>query len=80
VGSNPALLGEYPALARLLGASKVVAKRATATKKKNAKDAATAAATPGGASSTASPATPANGGATTAPATAAPARIVTVQG
>jgi hypothetical protein len=73
--ASPAMLGEYPALARLLGAQKVAAKRAVSTrKKKAAAKAATAAA-----SATAAAA------AVTAPAAtegapAAPARVVTVQG
>ena len=35
-GHDPTLLSRYPALARLLGASKVIAKRAAATRKRNA--------------------------------------------
>ena len=70
--SNPALLNQYPAIARMLAAKKVVAKRAVSTKAKNKKAvqaAATAAAPPATAQPASEPAAP-----------AAPARIVTVQG
>ncbi|HEY3819076.1 MAG TPA: hypothetical protein VGL81_18025 [Polyangiaceae bacterium] len=71
--ANPALLSQYPAIARLLGARQVVGKRAAAArakKKANAQTATAAAPTPAAAASD-------------APATAAapaPTRVVTVQG
>jgi len=72
--ANPSLLKQFPALGRLLGAQKVVAKRAASTKKKNA---ATAAAT----AATTATAAPAQTVTVTAPAAAAtPARVVTVTG
>ena len=70
--SNPALLSKYPALARMLGAQKVVAKRAVSARVKNQTPAAAAAL----AAATAPAATP-----PVAPAApAVPARVVTVQG
>jgi hypothetical protein len=76
--ANSSLLSDYPALARLLGASKVVAKRAVATRAKN-KAAATA---PADTAAPAQPsATPGANGANGAQAPApAPARVVTVTG
>jgi len=70
--SSPALLSQYPALARMLGAQKVVAKRAASTRVKNQK---AKAATPAPAAATPAAATQA-----TADATAAATRVVTVQG
>jgi hypothetical protein len=91
--ANPALVGEYPGLARLLGAKGLVAKRAAVSRAKNKKTEAPAAAAGSGAGSTptatapqagsqapagaSAPAAGAAGGAT--PATAGPTRIVTVQ-
>src|ERR1700722_15245761 len=69
--ASPSMLSQYPALTRLLGAQKVVAKRAVSTKKKNA--AAASAATTTAATAAAAPAV-----ATAAPET--PPRVVTVQG
>jgi hypothetical protein len=74
--ANPALLSSYPALARLLGASTVVAKRAVATKKKNAKNAAAASAA---AAAQPGPTPVAGAAGAAAPVPAAP-RVVTVQG
>jgi hypothetical protein len=76
--ASPALLSSYPALARLLGASKVVAKRGVATKKKNAATTAAAA----GAAASAPPAATPDAGAGNGAAAANPAapRVVTVQG
>jgi len=72
--ANPAMLKQYPALQRLLGAQKVVAKKAVSTKKKNK---ATAAANAAAAAS----ATPATAPAVTAaPDATTPARVVTVSG
>jgi len=70
--ANPALLSQYPALARLLGARKVVAKRAASSRAKN-KAVAAKAATAASASAAPAP-SPA---ATPAPV---PPRVVTVQG
>ena len=70
--SNPALLSQYPALARMLAAKQVVAKRASSTKAKNKKAAATAAQTAAAAPAPAQPAT--------TEASPAPTRVVTVQG
>lgn len=75
--ANPALLTGYPALARLLGASQVVAKRAVATKKRAKAAAATAAASAGTADAQATQGAAAYGAA--APA-ATPTRVVTVTG
>jgi hypothetical protein len=73
--ANPSMATQYPALTRLLGAQKVVAKRAASTKKKNA-----AAVTAAAAVSTA--AAPAATGTTSDAGTAgaALARTVTVTG
>jgi hypothetical protein len=78
--SNPALLNMYPALARMLGAAKVVAKRGVSTraKKKKAGAASTSAATTAGSSGT--PATDAGQAAGPTEASPAPQRVVTVQG
>jgi len=70
--ANPALLSQYPALARLLGARKVVGKRAASSRAKNKADAAKAAA--------AASASPPPAPAPAATPTPAPARVVTVQG
>ncbi len=68
--ASPSMLSAYPALTRLLGAQKVVAKRAVATRKKNAAAASAAPAT-----------TPAAAPAPAATdASATPARVVTVTG
>jgi hypothetical protein len=75
--ANPALLTGYPALARLLGASQLVAKRALATKKRTKAAAATAAASEGTAAAQATQGAGANGAAASA---AAPPRVVTVTG
>lgn len=85
--ANPALLSQYPALARLLGAQKVVAKRAAATRVRN-KKAAAKVATPAAtsaqpaAAATTSPAAgeAAAAGATNGAAAAPAARVVTVTG
>ena len=82
--TNPALLKQYPALQRLLGAQKVVAKKAVTTKaNKKAAAASTAAAASaqvalGGAAATAA-AVPAGAQIASAPA-ATPVRVVTVSG
>jgi hypothetical protein len=74
--ASPSMSSQYPALNRLLGAQKVVAKRAVSTKKKNA---AANAATAAAATATAAPAaTPTVAAASDASTT--PARVVTVQG
>ena len=71
--SNPALLSQYPALARMLGAQKVVAKRAVSTRVKKQKEDAAAAL----AAATVQPAaTPVAAAAPVTP----PTRAVTVQG
>ena len=70
--SNPALLNQYPAIARMLAAKKVASKRAVSTRAKN-KKAAQAASAQAAAPATAQPA-----GEPAAPAV--PARVVTVQG
>jgi hypothetical protein len=71
--TNPALLNQYPALARMLGAKKVAAKRGTVTRAKNKKaEAAKAAAA--AAAAQAAPQAPAE------PTSPAPTRVVTVQG
>ncbi len=70
--SNPSLLNQYPALARMLGAQQLVAKRATSTRAKNKKAAQTAA--------TATPAPAAPQAATGPAAPTATPRVVTVQG
>jgi hypothetical protein len=72
--ANPALLSQYPAVARLLGARKAVGKRAAAARAKNKANAATNAA-----DTAATPAPNAGSGAPATPA-APPTRIVTVQG
>lgn len=78
--ANPGLLSQFPSLARLLGASKVVSKRAVATRTKNKKTAATAAADAAAAAAQPAATSPAgNGNGAAAPAPAA-ARIVTMQG
>jgi len=59
--ANPAMLGQYPSLARLLGAAQVVAKRAVSTKAKAKKATATANAAAAAAAS-------ASGSGTTTPA------------
>jgi hypothetical protein len=77
--SNPALLSMYPALARMLGAAKVVGKRAASTRAKKKK--ANAAATPATNSAmsapdaTGQPQQPSQAG-----TNATPPRVVTVQG
>jgi hypothetical protein len=75
VTASPSMASQYPALMRLLGAQKVVAKRAASTKKKNA-----AAVTAAAASTTAT--TPAATGTTSDAGTAgaAASRTVTVTG
>lgn len=81
--ANPALLSQYPGLARLLGASTVVAKRAVATKKRNQAAATGDAADAGAAGATSAPAagtTGANGANEAAAPAAAATRVVTVQG
>ena len=91
--ANPALLRQYPALSRLLGAQTVVAKRAASTRKKNA---AAAAAAPAAGAAAAGTGTAATGAAAAAAPVAAasapvvgavtgltattPARVVTVSG
>jgi hypothetical protein len=86
--ANPALLSQYPAIARMLGAKEIVAKRAAVTRAKNKKDKATEAANAAAAAPAPSPAAApagngangtngANGAAAPAPA---PTRVVTVQG
>jgi len=78
--ANPSMLGQYPSLARLLGAQKVVAKRAVSTKAKKTKATNTANA------ATAASVTPAPAAAGTTPAAGtagaalAAARTVTVTG
>jgi hypothetical protein len=69
--ASPAMLSQYPALTRLLGAQAVVAKRGAATKKRNA---AAASAVPAAATTASSVGAPAEAG------TATPARVVTVTG
>jgi hypothetical protein len=83
--ANPALLSQYPAIARLLGAQAVVAKRAAASRAKTKKAAATSAAeaeaTAEATPTPAAAAAPAAGqasGAAAAPVAAA--RVVTVTG
>jgi hypothetical protein len=86
--ANPALLSQYPALARLLGAKAVVAKRAASSRKRNqaaaqtanARTGAAASATPAPAPATAATPQPAPVSATAAAAPATAARVVTVQG
>ena len=73
--SNPALLNQYPAIARMLAAKKVVSKRATSTRTKGKKTKQAEAVATAVAAATAAAAAPV----TAAPA-AAPARVVTVQG
>jgi hypothetical protein len=78
--ANPGLLKQYPALQRLLGAQKAVAKKAVATKKNN--KAADAAAATEAAATAAPAAAPVVVAAAAAPAaaTTTPARVVTVTG
>jgi hypothetical protein len=91
--ANPALLSQYPGIARLLGAKSIVAKRAAASRAKGKAAAAKTAATNAGAAAAQTPApaqapavaaVPAVNGANGATANGAPAaaaaRIVTVQG
>ena len=86
--ANPAMLSQYPAIARLLGAKSVVAMRAATSRAKKVKadtqtalDAARASATSTQTSAPApAAATPAVGEASGAAAAAAPARVGTVQG
>ena len=89
--TDPTLLTTYPGLARTFGASKVIAKSVTATKKKNAKkkaaeavtNAVNAALVNAGVATTAATSTPneATGAANTATTGASPAaRVVTVTG
>jgi hypothetical protein len=76
--ANPSMLNQYPALNRLLGAQKVVAKRAVSSRKRNAAAVAAAAMT-----ARAIPVAPAAATSVTAAAladAATPARVVTVQG
>jgi hypothetical protein len=84
--ANPALLSQYPAIARLLGAQAVVAKRAASARAKNKKTDATddSSASPTTPVPTPAPAAagtggnaPPNGAAAPAPA---PARTVTIEG
>jgi hypothetical protein len=74
---NPALLSQYPALARLLGARRVVAKRAAASRAKKKANAATTAA---GAAPTPAPNAGNGNSAPATPPAPAATRIVTVQG
>jgi hypothetical protein len=90
--ANPALLNQYPAIARLLGAKTLVAKRAAASRARNQKTEAAKAAAGGGAGTTtgaaATAATPATAAASpaagevngAAASPAAAARVVTVTG
>ena len=85
--ANPALLSQYPAIARLLGAKAVVAKRSAATKAKNKKADAQKAATAAAETTPMPPpaAAPSAGGTTSNAApngagASTPMRIVTVQG
>ena len=75
--SNPALLNQYPGIARMLGAQQLVAKRAHSTQAKNKMQAAKDALVAAAAGTPAPAAPPAAGAAAAAPA--APTRVVTVQ-
>jgi hypothetical protein len=82
--ANPALLSQYPAIARLLGAKTVVAKRAASSRAKNAKTAAGATAQAPAPAPAGAGAAGTNGGATNgtngAGAQGAATRVVTGQG